>query len=418
MKKRNTLAALVLAAGQGTRMKSQKPKVLHKVCGLPLVSHILDTMKHAGIKKSVVVVGHQADAVKKALKGTDAEFAVQKEQRGTAHAVLSARSAFKGFDGDVLIIAGDVPLIEAKTIKQFYRFHLKHGAAASVLTATVADPTGYGRIVKDASGALVKIVEELDANADEKGIDEINSGMYVFKASVLFGAIQKVPVNAKKKEFYLTDIVEMLGKKKQSVAVCEIDDVPQILGVNSQADLSMINTIMNDRTIEQLQQKGVCVIAPENTYVEANVSVGQDTVIYPFSYIETGVQIGKDCSIGPFATIRKGSRIADEAVIGNFVEVNRSVIKKNTKVKHLSYIGDAEIGPDANIGAGTVTANYDGVAKHKTVVKRKGGTGANTVLVAPVIVGENAKTGAGAVVRAKHHIPNNKVAVGVPARVL
>jgi len=411
-------AAVILAAGQGTRMRSAKAKVLHQICGASLIQHIVETLKKVKVNKSVIVVGHQQEAVRTTLKGEKVEFAVQAKQLGTAHAVVCAKSAMKSFSGDVLVLAGDVPLITSSTIKKFIAAHRKNKSKATVLTTLVDEPKAYGRIVRDKQGHVVKIVEELDATREEKSINEINSGIYLFDAKLLFKKVSNIKRNRKKKEFYLTDIVEDLIKDDVQVNAYKVADADQVRGINSRKDLSDLNKIMNARIINDLQRRGVTVLSEENTFIEVNVAIGKDTVIFPFTYIAKDVSIGKGCSIGPFCKIRSGTKVKNDATLGSFVEINRSMINDGTAIKHLAYLGDAVIGKDVNIGAGTITANYDGKKKSQTVIKDKASIGANTVLVAPVTVGESAKTGAGTVVRARKNIPDNHLAVGVPAKII
>ncbi len=410
--------AIVLAAGQGKRMKSSLPKVLHRIGGLPIVHHIVDTLKKLRITKQVIVIGHQQALVRNALKEHAVDIIVQPRQLGTAHAVACAKGKFRGFSGNVLVIAGDVPLISVKTLREFMRAHHVLKSSATVLTTTIADPTGYGRIVRGRQNSVRKIVEELDADADEKGIREINSGIYLFDARILFSKLGRIKRNRKKKEFYLTDIVEACMRDKITVHAHHVDNADEVRGINSRKDLCELNTIMNRRILHRLQEAGVTVLSEENTFVEAHVKIGRDTILYPFTYIERDVTIGKGCSIGPFCKIRKGTRIKDRSMIGSFVEINRSMIDEHVTIKHLAYIGDAIIGKDVNIGAGTITANYDGRNKHRTVIKNKALIGANTVLVAPVTVGTAARTGAGSVVKAGQDIPAGRLAVGVPARII
>jgi bifunctional UDP-N-acetylglucosamine pyrophosphorylase / glucosamine-1-phosphate N-acetyltransferase len=411
-------AAIVLAAGQGKRMKSSLPKVLHKICGLPIIQHIVDALERVPVAKQVVVIGHRHDLVRAALKGNGVDLVLQTQQLGTAHAVACAKGKFRGFLGDVLVVAGDVPLLSVATLRGFIRVHRALRSKATVLTTTISEPKAYGRIVRDGTGCIRKIVEELDANADERAIREINSGIYLFDAQMLFGKVVRIKRNSRKKEFYLTDIVEALMHDKVEVHAYHVNNADEVRGINSRKDLSDLNTIMNRGTLCSLQKSGVTVLSEDNTFVEARVKVGRDTIIYPFTYIEKDVTVGKGCVIGPFCKIRKGTRIKNNATIGSFVEINRSTIGDRVTIKHLSYIGDTTIGADANIGAGTITANYDGKNKHKTVIKEKALIGANTVLVAPVTVGRSARTGAGSVVRAGQNIPAYKLAVGVPAKII
>ncbi|MBN1493184.1 MAG: bifunctional N-acetylglucosamine-1-phosphate uridyltransferase/glucosamine-1-phosphate acetyltransferase [Candidatus Omnitrophica bacterium] len=415
---RKKCAALVLAAGQGTRMKSEKPKVLHAICGVSLVEHIVSTLSAVKMNKIVVVVGYKQELVRSSLKDSKADFVIQKEQLGTAHAVKCARGSLRDFSGDVLVIAGDVPLIQKSTLRSFVGFHRKNRSKATVLTTTVNAPKAYGRIVRDGQGHVIRIVEELDASAEEKAIKEINSGIYLFDAKLLFKEVVRIKRNRKKREFYLTDIVEALIEKNITVNAYRIADADQVRGINSRKDLGDLNRIMNKTTIRLLQESGVTILSEESTFIEQRVKIGRDTVIYPFTFIARDVTIGRNCKLGPFCKIRSKTRIKNDTTIGSFVELNRSSIDNGVTIKHLAYIGDAWIGKNVNIGAGTITANFDGKKKHKTVIKDRALIGANTVLVAPVTVGRSAKTGAGSVVCAGRNIPDNKIAVGVPAKVI
>ena len=412
------LAALILAAGKGTRMKSEYPKVLHTICGLPLVEHIVRMLDTVRIRKKVVVVGYKQELIKRSLRRYALEYAHQKEQKGTAHAVQCAERHFKNFSGTVLVLAGDVPLVTAQTIRAFWREHRRKKAAVSVLTAALGQPKGYGRIVRDPAGAVVRIVEELDATREEKRITEVNSGIYLFEARTLFRLLRTIKINRKKKELYLTDTIEAAAARKIVAQAYCCADMNILRGVNSRRDLADLSTVMNRRNIATLEERGVTVMSPETTFIESDVRIGNDSIVYPCTYIESGVRIGSHCTIGPFCKIRKGTRARNGVALGSFVEINRSTIKEKTNIKHLAYIGDATVGPRANIGAGTITANYDGKHKHKTVIGEGVHIGSNTVLVAPVTVKKGARTGAGAVVRAHCHVPPYATAVGVPARIV
>ncbi len=409
-------AAIILAAGKGTRMKSELPKAMHMICGRPMLDFLLKTAKAAGCENIFVVAGHGFELVRE-FTGKRAILVRQKEQLGSAHAVNQTASKLSKFTGPVFVFYCDTPLIKAGTAKNLLRDFLEKKALCTLLSVASPDPFGYGRIKRDLSGTVEKIVEENDASAEEKKISEINVGCYVFDAKKLFTVLRSVQKNALKKEYYLTDVIERLAKQG-SVNSVVTTDTDEVLGINSRTDLAKAEKIMQERIIKEWIEKGVRIRDPKSTMIDADVEIGQDTTLLPNTVIEQGSVIGRGCTIGPFARIRGGSRVGDGSVIGNFVEIVRSKIGKNTQIKHLSYIGDAEIGSFVNIGAGTITANYDGKKKHKTIIKDKAQIGSGTILVAPVIVGREARTGAGAVVTKKNNVPDRAVVVGVPARKL
>lgn len=410
------MQAIVLAAGKGTRMKSQIPKVLHEALGVPLLGHVLKNLEAVRIEKPVVVVGAGADQVK-AYLGKRAVPVLQAEQRGTGHAVLMAAKALEGYSGDVIIWPGDMPLVKLETLKLFLRKHRSSGAAVSVLSAIRSDPSGYGRILRR-GGEFCGIREELDASEDERRICEVNTGVYIFDKKKLFTSLKRVRPQNKKNEIYLTDTIEILAAAGDVLKAFPLAESDEGQGVNSKADLAEVMKKLNERHIREHQDKGVTFVFPEQTLVCADVKIGQDTVIYPWTFIESGVRIGSGCHVGPFAKIRSGTVIGDSTVIGSFVEVNRSKIGKKVSAKHLSYLGDAVIGDGTNIGAGTITANYDGKQKHQTRIGKNVMVGSDTVFVAPVSVSDFARTGAGAVLTAGTVIKKGQVAVGVPAKTL
>lgn len=409
------MQALVLAAGKGTRMRSSRPKVLHEIFGRPMLGYVLETLGRLGISKPVVVIGSGAGKVRAFLKNT-ARPVVQREQRGSGHAVMVAEKMFRRTGDDILIWPGDMPLLTRETLAAFIREHRASGSEVSVLSALMSEPEGYGRILR-AGGRFYAIREELDATEAERRVCEVNTGVYLFRAGRLFEALKKVRPTNRKKEFYLTDTIEIVLQEG-----CEAKAFPlaggEAQGINSRGDLAEAHRIMNGRQIRHHQQCGVTVVAPDQTFVAPDVRIGADTVIYPWCYIESGVRIGSGCQIGPFAKIRQGSVIGDGSVVGSFVEVNRSRLGKNVTAKHLAYLGDAVVRDGANIGAGTITANYDGKRKQSTRIGKKVLIGSNTVLVAPVTVPDGVKTGAGAVLTRKTKMKKGDVVVGVPARAL
>jgi bifunctional UDP-N-acetylglucosamine pyrophosphorylase / glucosamine-1-phosphate N-acetyltransferase len=410
------MQALVLAAGKGTRMKSSRPKVLHEILGKPLVGYVLDTLAALGISPVTVVVGAGGEDVRGYLKTRPEKIRVvwQREQKGTGHAVEMARKPATG-SGDVLIWPGDMPLLKRETLAAFINEHKAAGAAASVLSALQPEPYGYGRMLR-AGGKFYGIREELDASEAERRIQEVNTGVYLFGVRQLFDALKKVKPANEKREYYLTDTIEILTGQGQVVEAFPLAEAREAQGINSRHELAEATETMRNREIQAHMERGVSFVSPDQTFVEPGVKIGEDTVIYPWCYIESGVVIGKNCSIGPFAKIRKGSTIGDECTVGSFVEVNRSKLGKGVLAKHLAYLGDATLGDATNVGAGTITANFDGKNKHATRIGKKVLIGSNTVLVAPVAVDDGAKTGAGSVVTKR--VRKGQVVVGVPARPL
>lgn len=412
----DNVKALVLAAGKGVRMKSERPKVLHEILGRPVLDFVLRNLRLAGVQDIVVVVGHQADKVRAAAPGC--RSAEQKIQKGTGHAVLAAESELRGFQGDLFVVAGDAPLIGPDTLRRLLEDHRANKRAATFLSACLDDPSGYGRVVREKStGRFLRLAEESDATPEEKNIQESNSGTYTFSCPSVFEALREVKPNNAKGELYLTDALAVLvGKGKPVDAVRSLQPA-EIYGINSRRDLVAATNFIRWKILEHHMDNGVSVIDPSTTFIEEDVTIGQDTVIQPFTVIRRGVVIGKDCSVGPFAQLQVGTVLEDDAHVGNFVEIKKSRLGPHTKAKHLAYIGDATIGAKVNIGAGTITANYDGVNKHPTIIEDGVHIGSNSVLVAPVRIGKGAKTGAGAVV-VRGEVPAGAVVVGVPAKVI
>ncbi len=407
-------AAVILAAGKGTRMRSDLPKVLHPVCNRPMFKYVLDIVRGLRITDSAIVLGYKHEEVAKQLE-PGWSTVVQREQKGTADAVARALPALKGFSGDILVLYGDTPLLKARTLARLLAHHRRYRPAATILTARMQDPSGYGRIIRDGAGAVTGIVEEKDADEFQKRIDEINTGIIVFDSKKLAQSLKKVRPNNRKKEYYLTDTIGILAGEGESVESVEAESAKEALGVNSRVELAEANSEMRGRINEAHMKNGVTIIDPATAYISFDAKIGCDTVIYPFTVIEKDVKIGSHCSVGPFCRIRPGTRLNDNVAVGNFIEISRSHFKNGTKAKHFGFIGDARIGSGANIGAGTVTANYDGVHKNITRIGDKAFIGSDTVLVAPSAVGKGAKTGAGAVV-VKKKIPAGNIFVGVPAK--
>ena len=428
----NKIYGVILGAGEGTRMKSCLPKVLHKVAGKELISCVIDCLNSAvKMQKLVVVVGSGSDLVIKHLEKYKADHVFQKERLGSAHALLQAKNKFKNIDGQLIVMCGDTPLVQSKTIKDLLKYHNKNKNHATVLSGMVENPFGYGRIVRDAKGAVKCIVEEKSATEEEKRIKEINSGIYCFDLKVLWKALNKVDNKNNKKEYYLTDVIEILNKdgyKTDAVALTTEED---ILGVNDRKQLAVAEQILRERKNNELMANGVTIVDPKTTYIDSDVVIGQDTIIKPNTIIEGKTKIGKNCivgpdttimdsqieesvfitysyieeseiekgvKIGPFAHIRPKSVLKQNVKVGNFSEVKKSVVGQGSKVNHLSYIGDAIVGKDVNIGAGTITCNYDGKNKFQTVIQDDVFVGSNVNLVAPVNIGKKVLIAAGSTI--------------------
>ncbi len=412
---KKSIAALILAAGRGERMNSDLVKVLHKASGVPLIEHVIGAVRAAGVKQVAVVIGTQGDQLRSFLTGVT--FVEQKIRLGTGHAVLQAKRRFQNWPGDLLVLPADAPCVREETIRDLLNAHHRSGAVASILTADVADPAGYGRILRRGE-AVIGIREHLDASNQERQITEINSGIYAFNARKLFRALASIKQNSKKKEYYLTDVIETFVNADEPVRAHKIENEYEILGVNTRKELSVAHQILNARELERHSQAGVTILDPSQTVIAKGAKIGRDTVIHPFTWIEGDVTIGAKCEIGPFAKIRGGSKIGDEVVVGSFVEVVRTKIGSKTFVKHLTYLGDAVVGKKVNVGAGTITANFNGKTKNKTIIQDGAFIGSDTVLIAPVTVGARVKTGAGSVVAAGQKIPAGKTVVGVPAKIV
>lgn len=385
-----------------------------------MVLLVIDTLKKAvrlGGDRIVVVVGLGGDDVRKILP-KDVIVVDQGKPLGTGHAVMCARPIFSRYSGDLLIACADMPLVKRNTVKRLISEHRRNGASCTIMTGLLDEPGGYGRIIRDRDGNVVEIIEDSDSTKKARGIKEVNSGMYCFKARDLFNVLPLVNRKNKQGEFYLTDTVSLLIKKGNRVKAFCVKDSAEIFGINSRKDLAIANRIMNNRILEMHMARGVSVIDPDSSYIDIRARIGKDTVIYPFTVIEGNVKIGRNCEVGPFTHLRDKTVLRDGAEIGNFVEVKKSSIGRHTKAKHLTYLGDTTVGERVNIGAGTITANYDGKNKYPTVIKDKAFIGTHTTLVAPVTVGRGAVTGAGAVVLRNRDVPANTVVVGVPAKVL
>ncbi|MBI5887958.1 MAG: bifunctional UDP-N-acetylglucosamine diphosphorylase/glucosamine-1-phosphate N-acetyltransferase GlmU [Deltaproteobacteria bacterium] len=426
------LAAIILAAGKGTRMKSAMPKVLHECAGLPMLSYPVKALKDAGVKKIIVVVGHSKDDVIERFRSEKITFVEQKEQLGTGHAVMCAMKALRGFKGGVLILSGDVPLITVETLKALKNLHCKGSKILSLITAVPVNPAGYGRIVRDENNAVIGVVEDKDASSGQKKIREINTGIYLISSGFLFANIKKIGSANAQKEYYLPDLVRLAVKGGSNVKALTLLDPEEAMGINNRVELAKASAIMRLRIVNELMLSGVTFIHPETAYVENFVKIGPDAIIHPSVHlggqtviaqgcvIEQGAVIrnshigknsviksssvidasviGEGAAVGPFARIRPGTVLENHAHIGNFVEIKKSVIGKGTKANHLSYIGDAVVGANVNIGAGAITCNYDGFKKHVTIIEDDSFIGSDSQLVAPVRIGKGAYVGSGTTV--------------------
>ena len=424
-------ACVILAAGQGKRMKSSLPKVLHRVCGMPMLQAVIDTAAKLKSERVIVVAGKQIDIIKKVVAAPDVQFMLQREPKGTGDALKSAMPALKSFRGTVIVLNGDTPLIEPQTIKRLLVMHQKNKNAISVLSFHAEDPKGYGRVVRDCSGKFLAIVEEKDADSSQKQIHEVNSGLYAINHDA-FSLLNRLAMNRQKGEYYLTDIVSLSLKQGLHVSAYAIGREEEFMGVNTREELLRASEIMREGLVRDCISRGVNLLDPASVFIHPHTSIGKDTTIYPNVFIEAGTTIGSNvtiyphvrilrsiiddhavirdstviedshvcngASVGPFAHIRPGSEIGAYARIGNFVELKKAVIGKGAKASHLSYLGDAVIGCDVNIGAGTITCNYDGEKKHQTIIGDNVFVGSDTQFVAPVKIGKGAYIGAGSTI--------------------
>ena len=454
---RKPLDILILAAGLGTRMRSDLAKVLHRLDGRPLISYVSRTAAALAPENIYVVVGHQAkdveDAVLKELETGQAIFVEQRQQLGTGDAVNAARERLADRDSTLLILSGDVPMIRPETLAGLVQHHYGHrgkGAACTILSVKLKDPTGYGRIVRDREGLFERIVEQRDATEDERQIAEINAGIYCFDTRKLFAALEKVQNNNAQGEYYLTDVPALLRESGEDIAIFQHNDAYEIEGVNNRVQLAELERLLNRRTISRLMlDYGVTFIDPKNVYVSERARIGRDTVIHPNVTIEGDTEIGdgctirpgtritdsrvghgveirdncliqdseigNSCTVGPMAHLRGNAKMQAESKVGNFVELKKTTLGSGSKASHLTYLGDATIGENRNIGAGTVTCNYDGKNKNKTKIGDNVRIGSDTMLVAPVEVGDRAVTGAGSVVT--EDVPSDTLVAGVPAKI-
>jgi len=396
------IKAVILAAGKGTRMKSQTtPKVLHEIMGKTLLGYVIDNVKNI-TSEQFVIVGHHAQEVEKFVNDNyeNAKTVLQSPQLGTGHAVSMVCPNLENYDGLVLILCGDTPLIKEDTLNKFIEFHNSNNSDLTVMSTIFDNPTNYGRIIREDNNSLKCIVEEKDATPEQKTVKEVNAGIYCLNWGKIKGAFSQLKTNNAQGEYYLTDIISWGKAQNLNVNAYILDDSDEIYGINSRSNLATASKIMNKRYLEKLMDEGVTIVDPDSTWISEDTKIGQDTIIFPFTYIEGKNIIGKSCKIGPCAHLRGGVEVCDNVKVGNFVEVKKSKISSNTNVGHLSYIGDSELGERVNIGAGTITANYDPISKtkSKTILKDDVKIGSNTVLVAPVTVEQGTNIGAGSVI--------------------
>jgi len=441
------LSVVILAAGQSTRMNSGVPKVLHPVAGRPMIRYGVLAAGQLGAGRPTLVIGHCGDQVREFL-GDEAEYVNQTERRGTGHAVMQARDLVEPRGGSVLIFYGDMPLLRAETLQSLVELHAEHRSHSplTMLTVVADDPMGFGRVVRDVTSRVLAVVEEAEATEQQREIKELNCGVYCFESEWLWSHLAQIPLSPKG-EYYLTDLIEMAAGEGYQIAAWTIDDVTEVLGINNRVQLANAERVIRRRINERWMQAGVTMIDPQTTYIEADVQIGQDTVIQPHTHVQGNTQIGERCrigpnsiirdsmigsdckvfasvvesailedgvDIGPFGHLRRGAHLAAGVHMGNFGEVKNSYLGAGTKMGHFSYLGDAQVGQNVNIGAGTITCNYDGQQKHKTVIEDEAFIGSDSMLVAPVRIGAGAKTGAGSVVT--HDVPPGATAIGVPAR--
>ncbi|WP_055665263.1 bifunctional UDP-N-acetylglucosamine diphosphorylase/glucosamine-1-phosphate N-acetyltransferase GlmU [Desnuesiella massiliensis] len=432
--------AIIMAAGEGKRMKSSTPKVLHKVCGQEMVNHVIDRMRSADIEEVNVIIGRGAELVKKGTEHKNVTYSFQDKQLGTGHAIMCAGEFLKDKKGTLAIFTGDAPLIREETVKRLLQFHEDNGFKATILTSRIDNPTGYGRVIRE-KDEVARIVEHKDCSEEELKVKEINAGMYCFDIEALRDSLGKLNNNNAQGEYYLTDIIGILKSENKKVGAL-ITDFEETIGVNSRVELAEVERILKLRINKKHMDNGVTIIDPSNTYIGSEVKIGQDTIIYPGNYIEGNTEIGNECilypnsrisnsiishkvtiqssvildskigeetTVGPFAYIRPESNIGKHARIGDFVEIKKSTIGDNTKVSHLTYIGDAEVGENCNFGCGTVVVNYDGKNKYKTIIGNNAFIGCNTNLVSPVEVKDDAYIAAGSTITKE--VPKGSLAI-------
>ena len=441
------VCSILLAAGQGVRMHSKLPKVLHPILGKPMIWYALEAARKAAQTRPVVVVGHGADAVEKFV-GEGAQFVLQEHRLGTGHAVQQAVTVLRDQCDLVLVTYGDMPLLRSTTLEKLIKHQLKHAGVFTMLTGIAEDPRGFGRIIRDNDGKVNAIIEEAQATPNQLDIRELNLGVYCFKASWLWDALEQIPLSSKG-EYYLTDLVGIAVSQDKSVMALQIEDPVEAIGVNTRVHLAEVEKVMRRRINHDWMLAGVSIIDPDTTYIEPDVIIGQDTTLFPNTILRGKTEIGEDCEIGPnsmivdtrignsckvissileqtiiedevyigpYGHLRKGAHLASRVHMGNFGEVKDSYLGYGTKMGHFSYIGNATIGANVNIGCGTITCNYDGKHKNPTEVGDDAFIGSDTMLVAPVKIGKGSRTGAGSVVT--KDVPENTLVVGIPARII
>lgn len=395
------LKSIILAAGKGTRMKSDLSKVLHEIFNKPILAYVLEALNTIS-SENFVIVGHQAEAVENFVKNNyeNSKCILQTPQLGTGHAVSMAGESLKSFNGQVLVLCGDTPLITSTSLEKFIKFHNSKDSDLTVMSAVMENPTNYGRIVKNTDGSLHSIVEEKDATSAQKKINEVNAGIYLLNWGKVKSFFSELKNNNAQGEYYLTDIVSMGVEKNLNVNSFIIENNEEVFGINSKLHLAEATRILNNRNAKKHMENGVTIVDPQSVWISSETEIGADTIIYPNCYITGKNIIGSHCKIGPFAHLRGDVELGDYVKVGNFVEVKKSKIKSHTNVSHLSYIGDSELGEHVNIGAGTITANYNPITKVKsrTIIKDGANTGSNSVLVAPLTLNKNVNIGAGSVI--------------------
>ena len=404
----NDVIAIVMAAGKGTRMKSKKSKLVQKIYGKEIIKRSVENAQKAGIEDIVAIVGYQKEEIQEVL-GNTVKYAMQEEQLGTGHAVMQTTQFLEGKKGKVLVLNGDVPLIRPETLKKLVEKSTENKEYATLLTAIYDDPTGYGRIIRDEGGNIKGIVEHKDATEEQKEIKEINAGIYCFDIEELLKALKEIKPNNVQGEYYLTDVIKIMNDKGLKTGAVIVEDNTEILGINDRIQLEILTRILRMRINTEMMRKGVTIEDTNTTYIYDDVEIGMDTVIHPNTTIKSAVTIGEDCEIGPNAYIREGCQIADKVKIGSFVEVKKAIIATGSKVPHLSYMGDCEIGEKCNIGCGTITCNYDGFNKSKTIIGDHSFIGSNTNLVAPVTLGDNTFIAAGSTIT--EDVPADSLAI-------
>jgi bifunctional UDP-N-acetylglucosamine pyrophosphorylase/glucosamine-1-phosphate N-acetyltransferase len=442
---------VILAAGLGTRMKSKHAKVLHRAGGLTLIEHVVQAASGiTGAEHITVVIGHQGEQVKQRLAGAGVRFVEQSEQKGTGHAVMACRSALEAQDGLVVVLYGDCPLLSKDTLRELVNRQSSSGSAVTLITTRLEDPTGYGRILLRKTGEVAAIVEQKAATPEQLAIQLVNPGIYCFRADLLWKHIGEIRPDNPAHEYYLTDMVEILNRAGNTTAGFEVPDAGELLGINTRVELAAADKIFRDRKVRELMLEGVTIERPETVTVDGQVRIGEDSIVEPFARILGRTTIGADCRIGagsivenselgdevfiapftsiadskvearahigPFARLRNGNRVGGGAHIGNFVELKNTQFGNDAKASHLAYLGDSEIGEQTNIGAGTITCNYDGVKKHRTRIGKKAFVGSNSTLVAPIEVGDGSYIGAGSVITER--VPADALALGRARQVI